>query len=136
MTERVFWTFHGFQTKGAGRPVQEWFDALSDEEADEIRDALGYLQHLNPNEWKHPRCGPLGDGLSEIRCKVGSLNLWIRLYGAFWPVGQRFSYTLLYGGNKKIRNDKHGKREAVRRKRLLENGEATIHEFKFSEESD
>ncbi|MGA2182007.1 MAG: hypothetical protein ABSH47_03185 [Bryobacteraceae bacterium] len=125
------WTFYGFQTKANGRVVQEWFNALSDEEKDEVRDTLGYLQHLNLREWKYPKYEPLGDGISSFRFQPGVLNIWIRIYGSFWPPKVRFSYTLLYGGNKKVRNDTHGKKEALRRKRLLEQGEATVHEFKF-----
>lgn len=131
--ESVRWSFHAFETPAEGRPVQDWFDALSEAEKDEIRDTVVYLQHLHPAGWKYPRFEPLGDGLSEIRIKVGSLNVWIRIYGFFWPQQTRFSYTLLYGGSKKVKNDKHGKNEAIRRKRLLENGKAGIHEFSFSE---
>ena len=67
---------------------------------------------------------------------MSSLNLTVRIYGAFWPAEERFTYTFLYGGNKKVTNDKRGKKEAARRKRLLENGGSSIHEFKFSNESD
>jgi hypothetical protein len=125
------WTLYGFQTKAEGRVVQEWFDGLSDEEKNEARDTIGYLQHLDLSQWKLPRFEHIGDGLSEIRFKVASLNLWVRIYGSFWPPRVRRAYTLLYGGNKKVKNDRRGKKEAGRRKRLLENNEATVHEFEF-----
>ena len=112
------------------------FFGLSEDDRDEACDTIGYLQHLRLDQWKYPRFEHLGDGLSEIRFKVSSLNLTIRIYGMFWPAGKRLSYTFLYGGNKKLKNDTHGKNEARRRKRLLENGESTVHEFKFSKESD
>lgn len=131
MGDEASWTFYGFRTGGGGRIVQAWFDDLSDAEKDEIRDTLGYLQQLHLSEWKYPRFEPLGNGLSEIRFKVGALNIWIRIYGMFWPPKERFSYTLLHGSGKKAKNDRRGKKEATRRKRLLENNEATIHEFEF-----
>jgi hypothetical protein len=132
----ISWRFYGYATKAEGRIIQEWFDGLSEEERDEALDTIGYLQHLRLDQWKYPRFEHLGDGLSEIRFKVASLNLTIRIYGIFWPIGERFSYTFLYGGNKKVKNDKRGKKEAYRRKGIVENGESTVHEFKFSNEPD
>jgi hypothetical protein len=134
MAEALTWRFFGYKTEADGEIVQEWFDALSDDERDEVVDVLGYLQHLQIDRWKYPHFEHLGAGLSEIRIKVSTLNLTIRIYGSFGPAGQRFAYTLLYGGNKKVKNDKHGKKEAVRRKQILENGKATVHEFEFAKQ--
>jgi hypothetical protein len=135
VSDTVSWNFYGYMTRAEGRTVQEWFDALSEDEQDETRDTIGYLQHVRLDQWKYPQFEHLGEGLSEIRFRVSSLNLTVRIYGTFWPVGKRFSYTFLLGGNKKVTNDKLGKKEARRRKGLLEKGESTVHEFKFSNES-
>jgi len=44
MIETVSWTFYGYRTPAGGKEVQEWFDMLLEEERDEARDVLGYLQ--------------------------------------------------------------------------------------------
>lgn len=134
--EDISWTFYGFCTQADGRGVQEWFDSLADEARDEARDTLAYLQHLPLPDWGYPRFEHLGDGLSEVRFKVNPLKLWFRIYGIFWPKGERFAYTFLYGNTKKVKNDVRGKDEAFRRKRLLENARAMVYEFNFSKEPD
>jgi hypothetical protein len=133
MVDRVSWTFYGYKTPFGQPVVQEWFDGLKEEERDEAQDALAYLQKLPRVSWGKPRFEPLSDDISEVRFKVNILHLkgTYRIYGAFWPEGNRFSYTLLLGKKKKESNDKRGKAEAVERLRKLRRKEANIHEFNF-----
>ena len=84
----ITWTFFGFETLARGRPVQEWYDALPGEARDEAQDTIVYLQKLPLRLWALPEYEPLGEGLSEIRFKVNSLNLIYRIYGSFGPKGQ------------------------------------------------
>jgi hypothetical protein len=130
--EIVRWAFYGYVTPAGRREVQDWFNALTDPEKDEIRDVLMYLQPLPLRLWGKPEYEMLGDGLSEIRVKVGALNKTIRIYGCFWPERQRCSYTFLLGKEKKVKNDEGGKKDARKRKGALGRGEATVHEFEFS----
>ena len=131
MIENVSWTFYGYRTPGGGREVQEWFDALFEEERDEARDTFSYLQVLPPQDWGKPEYFPLGEGLSEIRFKVNALNRIYRVYGFFWPEGKRFSYTFLLGRDKKVSNPRQDIAEARKRKKQVESGKASIHEFEF-----
>ncbi len=132
--EKIVWRFYGYETPAKGRPVQEWFDGLSDEERDEALDTLSYLQVLPLKSWGKPEYELLGDGLSEIRFKVSSLNKTYRIYGFFWPTGadHRHSYTFLLGKEKKVKNDQLGIEESRKRKKKVEQNEAGAHEFKFS----
>jgi hypothetical protein len=129
--ETISWTFYGYTTPAGGQDVQEWFDGLLDEEQDEVRDVLGYLQKLRRELWKEPKFEPLDQGISEIKFKVNMLDRIYRIYGAFWPEGKRYSYTFLIGKNKKVDNDRRGKKEAVERLKKLRRKEATVHEFEF-----
>ena len=131
MVEKISWAFYGYCTLAGGEEVQEWFDGLLEEEQDEARDVLVYLRSQPVNLWSKPEYFPLGDGLSEIRFKVNSLNRVYRIYGFFWPKGERFSYTLLLGRDKKVGNPKHEIAEARKRKSRVETGKASTHEFEF-----
>jgi len=136
MVEKICWAFYGYQTPSGGKEVQEWFNALLEEEQDEARDRIGYLQSQPLRLWAKPEYFPLGDGLSEIRFKVNSLNREYRIYGCFWPKGKRFSYTLLLGRGKKTGNPKHDIAEARKRKDRVEGGKVSTHEFKFQKGTD
>ncbi len=131
MVEQVSWTFYGYQTPAGGKEVQEWFDGLLKEERDEASDTMGYLQKLPVDQWRKPEFAPLGDGLSEIRLKVNTANKVVRIYGFFWPKGHRFSYSLLLGAEKKVKNPRRDVAEARKRMSRLERGEASVHEFEF-----
>jgi hypothetical protein len=133
MAEEISWRFYGYMTPAGGREVQDWYDGLSDEEKDEARDALSYLHKMPNHLWVGPRFKSIGDSISEVRFKVNVLHQQgtYRIYGAFWPVGQRYSYTFLLGKDKKVKNDRRGKREAIKRLRLLEQGRASVHDFEF-----
>jgi phage-related protein len=129
--ENINWKFYAYRTRARGREVQEWFDGLEEEEKDEIRDAIGYLQTLPLRLWAKPRYSPLGDGLSEIRIKVSKLNKTFRIYGFFWPEGKRNVYTFLLGRDKKVKNPQSDIAQARKRLKEVEQREVETHEFKF-----
>ena len=132
MTGDIFWVFHGYVTPAGTREVQDWFDSvLHEEERDEAKDTIGYLQILPLHQWKKPEYSLLGEGLSELRFKVNSLNRTYRVYGFFWPKGRRHSYTFLLGRDKKVKNARADVAEARKRKVSVENGKANVHEFEF-----
>lgn len=139
--EGVKWKFYGYVTPAGGKDVQEWFDDLPEEAKDEARDTLAYLQQLPASQWVRPEFSPLGDEIGEIRFKVNIEHeqRTYRIYGTFWPEGQRHSFTFLVGKDKKVKNDKLGKKEAVKRLkklRLPRKQGGTIHEFEFEKELD
>ena len=137
MTEDISWVFHGYVTPAGGRDVQDWFDSvLNEEERDEAKDTIGYLRILPLHLWMKPEYSQLGEGLSELRFKVNSLNRIYRVYGFFWPKGRRHCYTFLLGRAKKVKNAQADVAEARKRKVRVENGKAKIHEFEFAKESD
>ena len=133
MTDEISWTFYGYETPARSRDVQDWFDGLLREEQDAAKDILAYLQALPRRLWSKPDFGLLDHDISEVRVKVNVLHVQRihRIYGAFWPEGQRYSYTFLIGKDKKVDNDRRGKKEAMKRLKQLRRGEAAIHEFKF-----
>jgi Phage derived protein Gp49-like (DUF891) len=128
---KISWTFFGYVTAVGGRDVQEWFDGLLEAEKDEAHDNLVYLQSLPFHLWNRPEFSPLGGGLSEIRFKVNSLNKTFRIYGCCWPIGKRYSYTLLLGTEKKVNNPRNDIKEAKKRKKYLEEKRASVYEVKF-----
>ena len=123
------WTFLGFETSQKNRLVQSWFDGLSEDVRDEVRDIFTYLQVAAITEWKRPRFSLLDDGVSEIRFSCNSITY--RIYGCFWPENLKQSYTLLHGTEKKVRNDIHGKKLAKDKLGQLKRREATTHQFEF-----
>jgi hypothetical protein len=134
--ESVKWTFYGYVTPAGGRDVQDWFNGLPEEARDEARDTLAYLQQLPPSQWVRTDFAPLGDDIAEIRFKVNVEHEQriYRIYGTFWPEGLRYSFTFLIGKDKKVKNDKHGKSEAIKRLKKLKlphNDRGTVHEFEF-----
>ena len=58
------WTFYGFVSAAQNRLVQDWFDGLSLEVRDELKDILAYLQKTSNSQWGKPEFAPLGEGLS------------------------------------------------------------------------
>ena len=124
--EQWHWTFHGFQTAADNRPVRDWINGLPEDARDELVDILGYMQVRPNSEWPSPEnFKPIENGLSEIRFSTG--DHWYRIYGFFWP-GRR-DYTFLHGTEKKVKNDKEGKKLAKQRKDKLLRGDAGIHPF-------
>ena len=125
------WRFFGFMWLTENKPVQEWFDLLPDDAKDEARDTFGYLQHLPIAAWKKPQFDPLkGEEVSEVRFETATH--FFRIYGYYGPnrLGRQV-YTLLIGHDKQTRNDKAGKREAAKRRRAIERGEGSVHQFEF-----
>jgi hypothetical protein len=133
MTDESVWTFYGFCSAAGNELVQDWFDSCDEEVRDEIRDSLLYHEKLERHLWKRPGFDELGaEGISEFRFKVLSAT-W-RIYGDYGP--KRHEYTFLHGDEKKVKNDKTGKRVAKERKKLLEQGKASVHEFRWKEDPD
>jgi len=132
MADAPLWIFRGYCTPAGNWDVQDWFDGLPWESKDEIRDTIAYLEHLPGAQWRGPEFKGLGEGLSEIRCKVTELGQVLRIYGTHGPY--KSTYTLLLGtAAKKVRNDAKATNEA--RKRLARVNAKTVgtHEFRFSE---
>ena len=69
MSDTWNWTFLGFESLKEGRPVQTWFDGLPEEEKDEIRDTLVYLEKIVDRRWPEASYDPLSGagGISEIK---------------------------------------------------------------------
>jgi hypothetical protein len=125
------WRFFGLMWLTENRPVQEWFDLLPEDAKEEARDTFGYLQHLPIACWKKPQFDPLkGEEVNEVRFETATH--FFRVYGYYGPNALgRQAYTLLLGHDKQTRNDKAGKREATKRKRSIERGDARVHQFEF-----
>jgi len=125
------WRFFGLEWLNGNRPVQDWFDGLPVEAKDEARDTFGYLEHSPITAWKKPKFDPLrGEEVSEVR--FGTETHTYRIYGCYGPdyLGRQV-FSLLYGHDKKTGNDREGKREATKRRRLVERREAVVHAFEF-----
>jgi len=126
------WRFFGFQWLNGNKPVQIWFDGLTDDARDEALDTFGYLQRSPIDAWHKPKFDLLkGEEVNEVRFDTDTHTY--RVYGYFGPayLGRQV-FTLLLGHDKKIKNDVDGKREATNRRRHIERQEATVHEFKFT----
>src|SRR6266436_6214854 len=109
MSEDWKWAFLGFESSGEGRPVQSWFDALSDDEQDVVVDTLVYLETLTTTRWPKESYDPLpgAGGISEIKLREfrglqhGTVQrITLRIYGFFGPKEQKHSYTFLHGTDK------------------------------------
>lgn len=123
------WTFYGFETPAKNQPVQDWFDALSEEPREGIEDVLLYLQKTPNSQWGEPEFKPLGDGLFEIR--HADASHWYRIYGFYWPSGTRQAFTFLHATKKKVKNDADGQSLARTRRGQLQRREAGVHKFNF-----
>jgi hypothetical protein len=127
----ITWVFHGYVTPAGNPTVQKWFNDLEDEEKDAVKDVLIYLRVSPRHWWTKPQFDSFDPDLSEIRITVNVLKRIYRVYGTFWPKSARYSYTFLIGKNKKVDNDRRGKREAIDRLRELRTGEASVKQFEF-----
>jgi len=123
------WTFYGFETPAGNRPVRDWINTLPEDAVDELVDVLAYMQVRPNTEWSPENFKPLENSLSEIR--FSSQDHWFRIYGCFGP--ERQEYTFLHGTNKKVKNDKDGKKLAADRHQQLQRTEARVHEFRIEE---
>ena len=134
--EKVLWTFYGYRTPAEGDPVQEWFDALNEDERDEAIDVITYLKVLPRQHWGLPKFEAFDSEISEIRFTVNSPKRIFRIYGTFWPKTHRNAYTFLVGKDKKVSNDKRGKKLATARLKKLLSREAGAHGFRLYKQSD
>lgn len=129
MDKPTLCSFAGYVSEAGGRVVQEWYDSLPEVERDEIKDTLNYLGSIPPTQWRRPEFDKLDSPLHEIGCRASEKNHWIRIYGAFdRRIRGRFIF-LLGTAEKKVRNDKTGKKKALERWNLLEQRKAKTHDF-------
>lgn len=129
--EQWNWRFFGFEWLNGNRPVQDWFDELLPDAKNEARDTFGYLQHSPIATWRKPKFDPLkGEEVSEVRFATETHTY--RIYGYYGPdyLGRQV-FSLLYGHDKKTGNDREGKREAKKRRHLVEQRKANVQPFKF-----
>jgi hypothetical protein len=140
MAEDWKWTFLGFESEVEGRPVQVWYDGLSQDDQDMLLDTLLYLEKMTDRRWPDSVYNALegAGGISEIRIpefrgiRNGTLQrITLRIYGFFGPREFKESYTFLHGTDKKVRNDKDGKGIGKRRLDEIWNGHATVHKFSY-----
>ena len=133
MAVEPLWAFYGFRTPARNEPIQEWFDERDDDVRDEIRDQLRYHENIERHLWTRPVFDKLGgEGISEFRFKISGAAY--RMYGDDGP--GRHQYTFLHADDKTVRNDRPGKRIAKTRKGQLERKEASVHEFRWKEDTD
>ncbi len=131
MAEAIEWAFYGYETASEGSDVQNWFDELTEDERDDARDTIVYLEHLKKELWGEPHFKGLNGKLSEIRFKANEAKKWYRIYGFFWPPRKRYSYTFLLGAGKKVSNPKKDIVKARKRLDRVADGSVNIHEFEF-----
>lgn len=127
MVDKWFWGFYGYQSSQGGRPVQDWWDALSEDAKDEAKDILHYMQYVPNSQWRRPEFDQLDDGISEVRFHDAALTY--RIYGYFGP--NRRQYTFLVGTEKKKNRQRHEQKLAIDRMKQIEGGIATTHVFEF-----
>lgn len=123
------WSFRGYETLRGNNPVQDWFDGPSEDAQDEACDTIGYLQHSPITLWVPPRFKRLRDGLSEIRFQL--VRVRYRIYGYFGPAASVRTYTFLHGTDKKVSNDRDGKKLANDRRGEIDRDAARTHPFNF-----
>jgi hypothetical protein len=134
MDKLTLCSFAGYVSEAKGKLVQEWYDSLPEVERDEIKDTLNYLASIPPAQWRRPEFDKVESPLHEIGCKASEKNHWIRIYGAFDKQKRGRFIFLLGTAEKKVKNDKVGKRKALDRWSLLEQRKATTHEFVIESE--
>ncbi len=139
--EKWRWQFFAFESAPEGCPVQVWFNALPDDDRDEVVDLLEYLQKTTDKLWPEVAFDPLegAGGISEI--KIPNIRCFrdnkykevtYRIYGFFGPRGCEHSYTFLHGTDKDVRNDIVGKQIAKGRLDETARGTAGVRKFDFS----
>jgi hypothetical protein len=122
-------SFAGYVTEARTRIIQEWYDALPDEERDEVQDTLNYLGETPITDWRRPEFDKVRDPLREIRCKANKKNHEIRIYGVF-DSSIRGRFIMLHATEaKKKSNDTAGQDLAIKRLSLISQRKASTHEF-------
>ena len=128
MADELPWILYGFVTAAENQVVQEWFDGLAEEIREEIHDSLMYHVQVERHLWRRPGFDELGEeGISEFQFKAE--GAWYRIYGDFGP--ERHEYTFFHGCEKKVKNDKAGKRVAKARQKQLRQNEGSTHIFRW-----
>lgn len=140
MADQWTWEFQEFKSDREGCPVKRWYDALSEDDTDEVINVVRYLQTMTSRPWPRDFFDPLeGEGgISEIRIPEIAreangriVKITYRIYG----VRDRRSYTFLHATDKKRRNDLDGKGTANRRFGELRDNRATVRKFNFEKRS-
>jgi len=126
----ALWKFRGFVTDALTEVVQNWYwDELTKDERDLIRDRIAHLEHLKGHLWKEPYYEDFGD-IGEIKKKSTPRGA-LRIYG----VKKSDVFVLLNGVLKKVTRDSRGTDLARKRLKLLNNGRGNTHGFNFQERS-
>lgn len=128
---KPLWTFEGFVTEALNEKVQKWYwEELTVDERDLIRDRIGHLENLKGHLWKEPYYEDFGD-IGEIKKKSTPRGA-LRIYG----VKQGNTFVMLCGILKKSKKDTIGTELARARLKRLINKQGSTHEFNFKEKSD
>ena len=131
----MLWVFFAFESDMRVRYLDDWVEALSEDEENEFAATLEGLQVLPRHLWRRPQFDLLGEaypGIGEIRFKVERKQF--RVFGFFGP--QSMQFTLLHACGKQRSNLRHDMNIAARRKRMLENGQGTVYGFTIKRRSD
>jgi hypothetical protein len=128
------WSFNGFESLAEGRPVQDWFDNLPENDWEEIVYLLLQMQNVAESLWRRPEFDPLigAGGISEIivpPIRSADGETYYRIYGYFGP--NEHEYTFLHGTDKDVKNDIEGKQIAKDRLDKIRNGEGGVRKFSF-----
>lgn len=125
--------FAGYVSEAGGCLIQDWYDGLTVEERDEIKDTLNYLVSIPITEWRRPEVDKVVSPIVEIRCKAPKLNHTIRLYGVF-DENIRARFIILHATeSKKKASDKTAQKLALKRVASVNSRKASTHEFSFQE---
>ncbi|MHB1700944.1 MAG: hypothetical protein ACYCSN_12595 [Acidobacteriaceae bacterium] len=128
---KPLWTFEGFVTDALNQVVQDWYwDELTIDERDLIRDRIAHLENVKGHLWKEPYFEDFGD-IGEIKKKSTPRGA-LRIYG----VRRGNIFLMLNGVLKKTKKDSIGTELARKRLKRLMNGQGSTHGFNFKEKSD
>jgi hypothetical protein len=131
----MLWVFFAFESDMGVHYLDDWVEALSEDEENEFSATLEGLQVLPRHFWRRPQFDLLGEayqGIGEIRFKVERKQF--RVFGFFGP--QSMQFTLLHACGKQRSNLRHDMTIAARRKRMLENGQGAVYGFTIKSRSD
>ena len=119
------WTWHCYDDGKDEDLWARWYYAQSHRTRGQHRQIFETLEQREENDWRKPLTNNLGDGLIEIY--VRSEVQW-RLFGFYWPKGQRRSFTIvLIGYHKgKIYSPPGSIDQARKIMRDIENGNAEV----------
>jgi hypothetical protein len=125
--------FAGYVSEAGGLLVQDWYDGLTVEERDEIKDTLNYLVSIPITDWRRPEVDKVASPIVEIRCKATKTNHMIRLYGVF-DSNVRARFIILHATEAKKRgSDQKAQKLALKRTVAVNSRKVSTHEFSFQE---